>query len=426
MGVLKIRVELEVDGEDAERVAGLIDALAKLSSALNRSANENSVPEIRVVHLSSNQKSSPDDSTLQSDPVSSAVNTQAAANSELQPKDPAESQVESKKVEQIPTVLETTSAPESSPEPLHLPEPEVIYRPEDLRDNTQYNLPPPQQQHHQSHPKPEENVAVPSQVVPPSSSVIASTPLPPRKATEDYTGVTGVRETQNSTHEYAVNAAPAVALPVQELPLDVKIVGILQEAALDSRSVDGAVAEILHSVDAARFLSPESDAIVGKQLEDAFLDALFDPALLNERLAKQCGVMAVVEILCMLDQASQVTIKEHALKTILSQLNIPRSANGNRLEFFAYAEAFAAFCWFGIVPIRAAMKSIISLLVDPRKRSAAITTLGKTVELCLEMIVSQVDPPQLAELKQVLQRIHEPEYQYDLEYIQENLSWLPK
>jgi hypothetical protein len=53
------------------------------------------------------------------------------------------------------------------------------------------------------------------------------------------------------------------------------------------------------------------------------------------------------------------------------------------------AEAFAALVNSGLIGIAGAVKTIVALLKKPDNRSAAITCLGKTAELCME----QVRPP---------------------------------
>ena len=50
------------------------------------------------------------------------------------------------------------------------------------------------------------------------------------------------------------------------------------------------------------------------------------------------------------------------------------------------AEAFAALVNSGLIGISGAVKTIVALLKKPDNRSAAITCLGKTAELCVEQV----------------------------------------
>ena len=50
------------------------------------------------------------------------------------------------------------------------------------------------------------------------------------------------------------------------------------------------------------------------------------------------------------------------------------------------AEAFAALVNSGLIGIAGAVKTIVALLKKPDNRSAAITCLGKTAELCMEQV----------------------------------------
>ena len=62
----------------------------------------------------------------------------------------------------------------------------------------------------------------------------------------------------------------------------------------------------------------------------------------------------------------------------------PYTQTVNRVRL--QAEAFAALVNSGLIGIAGAVKTIVALLKKPDNRSAAITCLGKTAELCMEQV----------------------------------------
>jgi len=90
---------------------------------------------------------------------------------------------------------------------------------------------------------------------------------------------------------------------------------------------------------------------------------------------------------------------------ILKFLAIKRSVECNRMEFFAYAEAFASLVKMECIGITGAIATIIHMLGSAETRSAAITMLGKTVELCLPLLQESCDASTLSELRLALQGV---------------------
>jgi len=160
-------------------------------------------------------------------------------------------------------------------------------------------------------------------------------------------------------------------------------------------------------------------------LETAFKDVLLGSNYLSARLENQKSILPVVDVLCGLDRAFQVKMKEQLLRMCLTELNKERPASADRVEFYAYAECFAAFVFFGIVPVNAAVKTFISMLKVPGRRCAVMTALGKTTELCLDVILRTCDPNLVQNLIDVLRSVTEPEFHYDLDYILGNLTSKP-
>jgi hypothetical protein len=75
------------------------------------------------------------------------------------------------------------------------------------------------------------------------------------------------------------------------------------------------------------------------------------------------------------------------------------------MEFFVYAEAFAALIKLEFVPITGAVTTIVTLLQKPETRCAAITMLGKTVEMCFAQLIQKCDPAKLNDLRLKLQTV---------------------
>lgn len=109
--------------------------------------------------------------------------------------------------------------------------------------------------------------------------------------------------------------------------------------------------------------------------------------------------------------------------------------------------------WFGPVPlvlhsltseqvklqyiaVTAAVSTVIAMLHKPETTSAAITMLGKTVELCAPVLKERCDPNKLNELRTALLKvtassssrltcveITDDIFRYDITYIEENLAF---
>eukprot|EP00850_Spirogloea_muscicola_P000421 SM000002S05501 [mRNA] locus=s2:100972:102072:- [translate_table: standard] len=108
-------------------------------------------------------------------------------------------------------------------------------------------------------------------------------------------------------------------------------------------------------------------------------------------------------------------------RQVLTHLTLKRSTS--RMEVFAHAEAFAAVIDIGVINIAGAVTTILALLRKPENRCAAITMLGKTVELCLQQLTNQCNPELLAELATMLRAITEDVFQCNVTYIEESMGW---
>lgn len=77
------------------------------------------------------------------------------------------------------------------------------------------------------------------------------------------------------------------------------------------------------------------------------------------------------------------------------------------MEFFAYAECFGIMVKLQYIAVTAAVATVSAMLIKPETTSAAITMLGKTVELSAPILKERCDPSKLAELRTALLRVRQ-------------------
>lgn len=156
---------------------------------------------------------------------------------------------------------------------------------------------------------------------------------------------------------------------------------------------------------------------------DDFYAVFADAAFSEARVQQGLSIVPFMALLPRLPEALRVEMRSRVLQTVVEHLNQKRPVDANRMDFFAYAEAFAALVKLEFVNIDAAVSTITTLLQPPETRCAGITMLGKTVELCLPLITGKCDPAKLADLRRALAYVTEDVFQYDVNYITDNMSW---
>lgn len=157
--------------------------------------------------------------------------------------------------------------------------------------------------------------------------------------------------------------------------------------------------------------------------QDVFFGTLCEALFSTSRVQVGMPVVGYVSLLTRLQEPFVGRIREELIKMVLKHLTAKRAVDCDRLEFFAYAETFAALVKVEFVRIDAAISTITTLLQKPETRCAAVTMLGKTIELCLHIILDKCDPGHLEELRAALSLVTEKVFQYDVSYITENMSW---
>ncbi|GJP31688.1 hypothetical protein CLOM_g14742 [Closterium sp. NIES-68] len=124
-----------------------------------------------------------------------------------------------------------------------------------------------------------------------------------------------------------------------------------------------------------------------------------------------------------LPDGAKIKMRDTLIPKILKFLTIKRSPDASRAEFFVHAEAFAALVHLEFVSIQGAVTTILTLLRKPDNRCAAVTMLGKTVELCTPQLVAQGDPGKMGELRAAVMGLQEEAFRYDVNYVRDSLGW---
>ena len=110
-------------------------------------------------------------------------------------------------------------------------------------------------------------------------------------------------------------------------------------------------------------------------------------------------------LLSRLAEPYRVALRDTLVPAILQFLTVKRPLDCDRRDFFAYAEAFASLVKLDFVSVSGAVTTITTLLQSPDTRCAAITMLGKTVELCLAQLAEKCEPAQLQALRAALANV---------------------
>ncbi|KAL2652534.1 hypothetical protein R1flu_020662 [Riccia fluitans] len=151
----------------------------------------------------------------------------------------------------------------------------------------------------------------------------------------------------------------------------------------------------------------------------AFTSVVFN----QELVLRQQSVVPFMLLLPRLPEPAQTKLRDALIPKVLKHLTVKRPVDASRMDFFAHAEAFASLVTLEFVSISGAITTIIALLRKPENRSAAVTMLGKTVELCLQQLTDKCDPSALADLNAALQNVTEDVFQYDINYIEDSMGW---
>ncbi|KAK9838376.1 hypothetical protein WJX81_008030 [Elliptochloris bilobata] len=157
-------------------------------------------------------------------------------------------------------------------------------------------------------------------------------------------------------------------------------------------------------------------------LLEAFSNMVFDP----EHVQEGKSVVPYMSLLPRLPDEPypfKTKMRDALIPKVLKHLTAKRAVAVDRTEFFAHAEAFASLVQLDFVSIPGAVQTIITLLKKPENRCAAVTMLGKTVEMCYLQLGQRCAPADLAKLQAALTAVSEPLFDYDKQYICEFMGW---
>ncbi|KAK9814761.1 hypothetical protein WJX72_011057 [[Myrmecia] bisecta] len=152
---------------------------------------------------------------------------------------------------------------------------------------------------------------------------------------------------------------------------------------------------------------------------EVFTGIIFSPDLINANRS----VVPFMNLLPRLVEPFKTQMRKDLIPVVLKHLTLRRAISVNRAEFFAQAEAFAALVYLEFVAVPGAVQTIATLLQKPENRCAAVTMLGKTVELCFQQLTEKCPEEQLHILQAALASVSEPEFLYDLNYIYDFMQW---
>lgn len=196
----------------------------------------------------------------------------------------------------------------------------------------------------------------------------------------------------------------------------------------DPAQLDSVAAEVALLLQEGAGPGPSEGSAQSQWVVSEFFGAFMAVVFNQELVARQQSIVPYMYLLLRLPENAKSKIREVLIPRVLKYLTLKRPVEASRMDFFAHAEAFAALVSMEFVSITGAVTTIATLLRKPENRCAAITMLGKTVELCLVQLTEQCDEAILEELAAALHTVTEEAFQYDVNYIRDSMGWnhLPK
>mmetsp|Transcript_8135 Transcript_8135/g.23343 ORF Transcript_8135/g.23343 Transcript_8135/m.23343 type:complete len:314 (-) Transcript_8135:57-998(-) len=226
----------------------------------------------------------------------------------------------------------------------------------------------------------------------------------------------------------ALSAAPAklaAAVPLASseppFPISPEVFVPVINRLMDIPALDPAAAQKIFDQVALEIKSLFTHSSSTKEeLISAFLQAFTGIVFSPDLVHRQQPLLPFMELLPMLPDSAFSTVRDKLISTVLKHLTIKRKLDADRAEFFAYAEAFAALVKLGTVSISGSITTIITLMNKPENRCAAVTMLGKTCDLCGELLFEKCTEAELAQLRAAVDIIAADTggpFQYDVDYI---------
>lgn len=193
------------------------------------------------------------------------------------------------------------------------------------------------------------------------------------------------------------------------------LAGLVTKLSEDD-TLDTVAAEVASILTNSSYGTPE-------QLSDDLLEAFDSVVFRVELVVNQQSVVPYMYLLPKLPEPFKTRVRDGLISKVLSHLTKKRPVNADRTQFFAHAEAFAVLVQIEFVSVDGAAQTIERLLNKVDTRSAAVTMLGKTVELCSDKLLQKCNRSYLTGLWKALEKVNEDVFKYDVDWITQYMGW---
>uniref|UniRef100_A0A7S0S0L2 Guanine nucleotide-binding protein subunit beta-like protein n=1 Tax=Pyramimonas obovata TaxID=1411642 RepID=A0A7S0S0L2_9CHLO len=216
-------------------------------------------------------------------------------------------------------------------------------------------------------------------------------------------------------------AGPQVQLvPPQPVPQVEQVQMETLIRRLETENLNGpAIVEILMRLPAPETTSEATRDQCLAELCTAFVAVVFDP----EMVMRHQSISPFMALLPAIPDFYSQKLRERLVHDAMKQLTVRRQLDAKRTDFFLHAEAFANLVQLKYVATNAMVRTVRTLLAKPdgANKCAAVTMLGKTVELCYAQLVEEADH-NLEALRTDLMALEDC-FAYDVEYICDSMGW---
>ena len=158
-------------------------------------------------------------------------------------------------------------------------------------------------------------------------------------------------------------------------------------------------------------------------LAEDCMDVVCSLVLSEQRIEKNESVLPYMTIISRLHEPFRGRLRDDLLGRILPQLSKSRPRDSARQALLPFAECLAGLVKVECVNARSAVSAMIQLLRIEGTRCAAITCLGKLVEIAFNSVADRCDGSLLEELRSTLGDAQDDAFLYDIEYITEPFGW---
>jgi len=155
------------------------------------------------------------------------------------------------------------------------------------------------------------------------------------------------------------------------------------------------------------------------ELVEAYEEVVFDPKHIQNDT--RLGPYLRLLVHKFPDEQAHLEFKRKVIQKVLGHMTKKRAIDAARHDILLQAEAFANLVALDCVQLEGAMQTIERLIGKPDSRAAAVTMLGKTVDLCIDKFTAIPNDPKYTEpmrkLWIAMDAVQEPVFQYDIAFI---------